>query len=127
MPRPAHVPRRDAPKLTSLVTIDDDRKVAHVEVGPWKIGSLWIVGCQTGKPTVSWPRTSRGYPIVEVAEPLKSEIEALVLAGEQEATPDLPPPPRRPRRRRAKPKPRAADHGADRSLPDDPLVDLFRA
>lgn len=127
MPRAAHVPPRDAPRLTSLVTIDADRKVAHVEVGPWRIGSLWIVGCRSSKPAVSWPRTSRGYPIVEVAEPLKAEIEDMVLVGEQEAAPDLPPAPRRPRRRRSKPRPHPADHGADRSLPDDPIDDLFRA
>ena len=73
---------RDALRLTSLVHVDSDRRVAHVEVGPFRIGSLWVVGCESGTPIVSWPRTSRGYPIIEVEDPLRSEIEALVLAAE---------------------------------------------
>ena len=88
----------DAPRLTSFVPVDADRRVAHVEVGPFRIGSLWVVGCASGQPTVSWPRTSRGYPIIEVEDPLRSDIEALVLAAER-GDQVVPP---QPRRRRAR-------------------------
>ena len=88
----------DAPRLTSFISIDADRRVAHVQAGPFSIGSLWVIGCETGKPTVSWPRTSRGYPIIEVEDPLRSDIEALVLAAER-GDQVVPP---QPRRRRAR-------------------------
>ena len=88
----------DAPRLTSFISIDADRRVAHVQAGPFSIGSLGVIGCETGKPTVSWPRTSRGYPIIEVEDPLRSDIEALVLAAER-GDQVVPP---QPRRRRAR-------------------------
>jgi len=113
----------DAPRLTALVPIDADRRVAHVEVGPFRIGSLWLVGCESGRPTVSWPCTGRGYPIIEVADPLRSEIEALVLAAERDEMPRL----RKPRKpaRRPRPKTKPSRPVVDPEL-NDPLDDLLQ-
>jgi len=113
----------DSPILTALVPIDADRRVAHVEVGPFRIGSLWLVGCESGRPTVSWPRTTRGYPILEVDDPLRSEIEALVLDAERDETPRL----RKPRKPARRPRPKTKPRGpvVDPGL-NDPLDDLLQ-
>jgi len=114
----------DIPRLTALVPIDADRRVAHVEVGPFRIGSLWLVGCESGRPTVSWPRTTRGYPIIEVTDPLRSEIEALVLDAERDETPRL----RKPRKAVAgprRPKTKPSGPVVDPDL-NDPLDDLLQ-
>jgi len=112
----------DIPRLTALVPIDADRRVAHVEVGPFRIGSLWLVGCESGQPTVSWPRTTRGYPILEVDDPLRSEIEALVLDAERDERPRL----RKPRKPARRPRPKTKPSGpvVDPGL-NDPLDDLL--
>jgi len=112
----------DTPILTALVPIDADRRVAHVEVGPFRIGSLWLVGCESGKPTVSWPRTTRGYPILEVDDPLRSKIEALVLDAERDERPRLRKPRKPARRPRSKTKPRGPVVDPDLN---DPLDDLL--
>jgi len=67
-------------KVQSFKRIDADRAVAHVDVGPFHIGSLWITGLASNTPVPSWPRTSRGYPIISVDEPLRGKIEQAVLA-----------------------------------------------
>jgi hypothetical protein len=77
----AHAAERDAIDVTSLTPIDADRAVAHVTVGPFHIGSLWINGRAKGRPVVSWPKTTRGYPILDVEAPLKGKIEQVTLAA----------------------------------------------
>ena len=67
-------------KVASFIRIDADRAVAHVDVGPFHIGSLWITGLAGNTPVPSWPRTARGYPIIEVDQPLRGRIEKAVLA-----------------------------------------------
>ena len=67
-----------AVNVTSLTRLGDDRAVAHVDVGLFHIGSLWIVDLAS-RPKVSWPRTSRGYSIINVDQPLRGEIERAVL------------------------------------------------
>lgn len=78
-------------EVVRCTKLDADRAVAHVRVGPLKIGSLWIVGRESGRPRVSWPETGRGHPIVECEdEILRDDIEQAVLA-ELDATPKRPP------------------------------------
>jgi hypothetical protein len=78
--------RRSAEKLpdgfeiASYKRLDDDRRVAEVRVGPILMGSVYLTGCQTTAPNVSWPRTARGYPIIVVDDPLRSRIEKALLA-----------------------------------------------
>jgi len=67
-------------KLHGLKHVDPDRRVCEITVGPIKIGSVWITGAKTTAPNVSWPRTTRGYPIIEIEDPLRSQIETAILA-----------------------------------------------
>jgi len=76
----AHAAERDAIDVTSLTPIDADRAVAHVTVGPFHIGSLWITGLASNAPVPSWPKTTRGYPIIKVDQPLRGLIEQAVMA-----------------------------------------------
>ncbi len=66
-------------ELLAIRRVDDDRRVAHVRVGPISIKSIWIVGLKTGKPRISWPESGKGYPIVTADEPLKSKIDQMIL------------------------------------------------
>jgi hypothetical protein len=66
--------------VTSFTRIDNDRAVAHVDVGPFHIGSLWITGLASNTPVPSWPKTARGYPIIKVDQPLRGLIEQAVMA-----------------------------------------------
>tara|TARA_R110000824_G_scaffold365486_1_gene553980 strand:- start:802 stop:1050 length:249 start_codon:yes stop_codon:yes gene_type:complete len=66
--------------VTSFTRIDNDRAVAHVDVGPFHIGSLWITGLASNAPVPSWPKTARGYPIIKVDQPLRGLIEQAVMA-----------------------------------------------
>ena len=67
--------------VSSVVTIDADRAVARVVCPPFRFDSIWIVGIASGRPTVSWPRTTRGYPIIEADQPTRGAIERAVLAA----------------------------------------------
>ncbi len=40
-------------EIIAVKRIDADRSVAHVQVGPIAIKSLWITGLATGKPRIS--------------------------------------------------------------------------
>lgn len=66
--------------VTSFKRLDDDRRVAEVKVGPILLGSIYLTGCQSRVPNVSWPRTQRGYPLIVVDDPLRSEIEKDLVA-----------------------------------------------
>ena len=109
-------------ELLAIRRVDDDRRVAHVRVGPISIKSIWIVGLKTGKPRISWPESGKGYPIVEADEPLKSEIDKMILAavgdGVGAAT-------SRPRSRRPAGTAERRPPAPDRPFHDDPLDDLF--
>lgn len=65
-------------KLLSIKKVDEDRRVATVRIGPLRLGSIWITDCETD-PCVSWPRTIRGYPIIEVDAELRIPIEDMLL------------------------------------------------
>ncbi len=87
-------------ELLAIRKVDDDRRVAHVQVGPISIKSIWIVGLKTGKPRVSWPESGKGYPIVTADEPLKGEIDRMILdriGGAKAPAPRRAPPRRRSR------------------------------
>lgn len=71
--------------IASIKPLDPSRCVAEVAIGPVMCGSIYVVECDTEAPRVSWPRTARGYPIVVVAQPLRSMIEADLLAHLPEA------------------------------------------
>ena len=98
-------------ELLAIRRVDDDRRVAHVRVDAISI-NIWIVEFKTGKPRVSWPESGKGYPIVEADEPLKSQIDKMIL--------DAVTPP-------AKKRPRPKAPSTDRPFHDDPLDDLFRS
>lgn len=68
-------------KLHGLKRVDDDRRVCEITIGPVKVGSVWVTGARTTAPNISWPRTTRGYPIIEIEDPdLRSDIEKAILA-----------------------------------------------
>lgn len=71
-------------RVTRIVTIDDDRAVAELKAGPFTFGSIWILGLSQRRPVVSWPTTSRGYGIIEVAEPFRSHLEGAILDAVEE-------------------------------------------
>ena len=100
-------------ELLAIRRVDDDRRVAHVRVDAISIKSIWIVGLKTGKPRVSWPESGKGYPIVEADEPLKSQIDKMILEAVTVAS-HAATGPRRPKA-----------PSADRPFHDDPLDDLF--
>jgi len=98
-------------ELLAIRRVDDDRRVAHVRVDAISI-NIWIVAFKSGSPRISWPESGKGYPIVEADEPLKSQIDKLILDA-------VTPPPARSNKKRDRPS-------TDRPFHDDPLDDLFR-
>jgi len=72
-------PRDPEPVITTIRRIDKARAVVHVEIGGIAIRSLWVVDQDTHTPSVSWPRTARGFPIVEASADLKARIDKAVL------------------------------------------------
>lgn len=66
--------------IVSFKTLDPDRRVAEIKIGPVLCGSVYITGAKTAAPNISWPRTARGYPIIIVDDPLRAEIEKGLLA-----------------------------------------------
>ncbi len=98
------------PELLAIRRVDDDRRVAHVRVGLISIKSIWVVGIKSGKPRISWPESGKGYPIVEADEPLKTEIDKMILdaVGGRRSTTS-----------------RSISGKPDRPFHDDPLDDLF--
>lgn len=66
--------------IVSFKTLDPDRRVAEIKIGPVLCGSVYITGAKTTAPNVSWPRTARGYPLIVVDDPLRSQIEKSLLA-----------------------------------------------
>jgi hypothetical protein len=64
--------------------LDADRAVVHVELGDGiSLNSLWVVGLNSPSPSVNWPRTKRGYPIVTASDELRARIDTLVLDSVQ--------------------------------------------
>jgi len=110
-------------ELLAIRRVDDDRRVAHVRVGAISIKSIWIVGLKSGKPRISWPESGKGYPIVEADEPLKSQIDRMILDQLREQVTTAP------QKSSRKPKhfstPRSKNIQPDRPFHDDPLDDLF--
>ena len=77
-------PRDPEPIVTALRHISfpgANTAVAHVQVGGICIKSLWVVDTDTPMPSVSWPRTARGFPIIEASPALKAQINKVVLAA----------------------------------------------
>lgn len=72
--------------IVSFKTLDPDRRVAEIKIGPVSCGSVYITGAKTTAPNVSWPRTARGYPIITVDDPLRSQIETALLARLKKAS-----------------------------------------
>ena len=68
-------------KLLSIKSVDTDRRVCELKIGPVHVGSVWITGARSTAPNISWPRTSRGYPIIQIDDPLRSQIEKTILDG----------------------------------------------
>lgn len=65
--------------VVSFQRLAKDRHVAEVRMGPILLGSIYLTGCQSKTPQVVWPRTVRGYPVIVVDEPLRSEIETALI------------------------------------------------
>jgi hypothetical protein len=75
------------PEVSRVTRLDSDRAVAHVRVGPFMFSSIFVTGLADADPRVSWPRTSRGFKIIDVAEPARSDIEAEILRHVRECAP----------------------------------------
>ncbi|HIA02939.1 MAG TPA: hypothetical protein EYN66_13710 [Myxococcales bacterium] len=59
--------------------LDADRAVARVNADGWRFGSIFVLGLES-KPQISWPRSARGFPIVECCDAAKrEEIEKVIL------------------------------------------------
>jgi hypothetical protein len=62
-----------------VTRIDADRAVAKLTVDDFHFGSIFVTGLTT-EPKVSWPKTARGFPIIECRSPDKrAELERLIL------------------------------------------------
>ena len=108
-------------ELLAVKPIDDDRRVAHVKIGPISIKSIWITGMASGHPRISWPESGKGYPIVTAEPELKARIDRMILDRIGGAT--VPAPRRAPPRRR----PRSAGGSGAKDIPffDDLLDDIL--
>jgi hypothetical protein len=63
-------------EVLRVVDLGDGRSVATIRCGPWQLGSIFIL-----EGRVSWPRTARGYPIVEcIDDELRQRVEAAILS-----------------------------------------------
>lgn len=66
-------------QLRTIRQVSPHMAVAAVQVGPVIISSIWITDIQH-EPEVSWPRSTRGFPIAAVEDDkLRREIEAAIL------------------------------------------------
>ena len=64
-------------EVLRAVDLGDGRHVATVRCGPWQLGSIFIIDGR-----VSWPRTARGFAIIEcVDDELRGRIEGALLAA----------------------------------------------
>jgi len=72
---------KGAAKVDALIKQrDGKRAVAKVSYGPFRFGSIWIMDVDTPTPKVSWPKTARGYNIVECVDAsVRSTIETEIL------------------------------------------------
>jgi|TARA_B100000315_G_C14492071_1_gene548064 hypothetical protein len=82
--RPGKIPGNVSIDVLNVRRMDADRAVVHVELGDGiSLNSLWVVGLTTPEPSVAWPRTKRGYPIVTASVELRERIDARVLEAVQ--------------------------------------------
>jgi hypothetical protein len=77
-----NAPDKDEIVVSNVRRLDSDRAVAHVELSNGiSLRSIWVVGLSKSQPKVSWPRTTRGLPIVMATPELKARIDTLVLGA----------------------------------------------
>ena len=76
-----------SPKILDVVPLDTDRAVVKLDLFGVQFGTIFVVGMADGFPRVSWPRTSRGYPIFKIGDPLARDlIEEVILNAVAAAT-----------------------------------------
>jgi hypothetical protein len=76
MERPTNI------RLDSLKYLDADRAVAHVTINDEiSLKTLFCVGISKGRPTVSWPQSKRGFPIVEASPGLRERVDKVIIDG----------------------------------------------
>jgi hypothetical protein len=66
--------------VSRVTRLDADRAVLKLDVDCWHFGSVFVVGLSGTSPRVSWPKTQRGFPIVECKDKAHlAEIEETIL------------------------------------------------
>jgi hypothetical protein len=66
-----------------VTRLDADRAVAKLTVDDFHFGSIFVMDLTTA-PKVSWPRSARGFPIVECRSATKrAALEQLILDAVQ--------------------------------------------
>jgi hypothetical protein len=71
-------------EIIRVTHIDQDRSVVAFRVGDIEVGSLWVTGEASGRPSCAWPRTRQGYHIIKPGAD-GAWIDELVLAAVREA------------------------------------------
>jgi hypothetical protein len=73
-------PSSNAFTIQHVRQVSPELAVAEVILGPVRISSIWIAGCDTPEPRVAWPRSGRGFPVVSVSsDRLREAIEHKLL------------------------------------------------
>lgn len=76
------------PYIFTTVPLDDDRCLVKLDIYGVRLETILVVGLSTDSPHVSWPCTSRGYPVVRIAhDETRKQIEAIILDAALKATP----------------------------------------
>lgn len=69
---------RPAFQIHTVRQIRDDLAVASVIFGPVTAHGIWITDL-LGNPQISWPRSSKGWPAVTVADGVRDQVETALL------------------------------------------------
>lgn len=65
-------------QVRTVKQIKPDLAVASVAIGGVTIHAIWVNDIFS-TPTVGWPRSGRGWPLISVEDGLRGEIENAIL------------------------------------------------
>lgn len=67
-------------QIARVRQVTPDLAVAELDIGPVRVGSVWIGGISAGDPFVNWPRSGKGFPVITIAnDRLRESIEARLI------------------------------------------------
>jgi hypothetical protein len=82
-----------SPIIRNVTRLDADRAVVHLDLAGFSFRTIYVLGLADGFPRVSWPRTSRGYLIIEIPNCIaRDHVEEAILAAVADASAEAPKP-----------------------------------